>query len=174
MTNTLAFKTSTMSAIKKLENAITRLGATDFDHGTSTGKNDASAYVKFTYQGSAYKFEYSRSRAQYLGINIPQQKDIFIVLVNGIVDLARLAERGVFDFGQLIQGFKALEFIENPKWAIFMGFNNRPLNFQQVKERFNTLVKGAMNPDANPDDYRQLQDYMKIAKQYFGVQEAFA
>ena len=173
MNNTLAFKTGTMSAIKKLENAITRLGATDFDHGTSTGKNDASAYVKFTYKGSIYRFEYSRSRAQYFGINIPQQKDIFIVLVNGIVDLARLAERGVFDFGQLIQGFKALEFIEIPKWAVFMGFNSRPLNFQQVKERFNTLVKGAMNPETNPDDYKQLQDFMKIAKQYFGMQEVF-
>ena len=172
MTNTLSFKTSTTSAIKKLENAITRLGATDFDHGTNTGKNDASAYVKFTYKGSIYKFEYSRSRALYYGVNIPQQKDIFIVLVNGMVDLARLAERGVFDFGQLIQGFKQLEFIETPAWAIFMGFNSRPLNFQQVKERFNTLVKGAMNPERNPDDYRQLQDYMQIAKQYFGVQEA--
>ena len=169
MTNTLAFKTSTMSAIKKLENAITRLGATDFDHGTSTGKNDASAYVKFTYKGSAYKFEYSRSRAQYLGIIIPQQKDIFIVLVNGIVDLARLAERGVFDFGQLIQGFKSLEYIEVPKWASFMGFNTRPMNFAMVKDRFNDLVKGAMNPNTNADDYRQLQDYMKIARQYFGV-----
>ena len=169
MSSTLAFKTSTTSAIKKLENAITRLGATDFDHGSSTGRNDASAYVKFTYKGSIYKFEYSRSRAQYLGINIPQQKDIFIVLVNGIVDLARLAERGVFDFGQLIQGFKALEFIENPKWASFMGFNTRPMNFAMVKDRFNDLVKGAMNPNTNADDYRQLQDYMKIARQYFGV-----
>ena len=167
--NTLTFKTDTSSAMRKLENAVKRLGATDFDHGTSTGMNDAAAYVKFAYKGHVYRFEYSRSRAQYFGISIPQQKDILIVLVNGIVDLARLAERGVFDFGQLIQGFRALEFIEVPKWAVFMGFNTRPLNFQQVKEKFNTLVKGAMNPETNPDDYRQLQDYMKIARQYFGV-----
>ena len=170
--STLSFKTDTSSAMKKLENAVKRLGAIDFDHGTSTGRNDASAYVKFSYKGNVYRFEYSRSRAQYFGISIPQQKDILIVLVNGIVDLARLAERGVFDFGQLIQGFRALEFIEVPKWAVFMGFNTRPLNFQQVREKFNSLVKGAMNPETNPDDYRQLQDYMKIARQYFGVNES--
>ena len=170
--STLSFKTDTSSAMKKLENAVKRLGAIDFDHGTSTGRNDASAYVKFSYKGNMYRFEYSRRRAQYFGISIPQQKDILIVLVNGIVDLARLAERGVFDFGQLIQGFRALEFIEVPKWAVFMGFNTRPLNFQQVREKFNSLVKGAMNPETNPDDYRQLQDYMKIARQYFGVNES--
>ncbi len=166
----MTFKTDTATAVKKLANAVTRLGATDFDYGTTQSRDDSHAYVKFTYKGNSYRFEYSKSRAAYFGLDLPQTKDVMVVLVNGIVDLARLADRGVFDFGQLIQGFRALEFIEVPKWAVFMGFNTRPLNFQQVKERFNALVKGAMNPNTNPDDYSRLQDYMAVAKQYFGVQ----
>ena len=167
--STIEFKTDTASAMKKLSNAVSRLGADDLDYGTSHTRDYATAYVKFSYKGNVYRFEYSKSRAAYFGINLPQQKDVMIVLINGIVDLARLAERGVFDFGQLIQGFRSLEYIEVPKWAVFMGFNTRPLNFGQVREKFNSLVKGAMNPERNPDDYRQLQEYMEIAKQYFGV-----
>lgn len=169
MVTKIVYSTSTAAAMKKLGNAISRLGATDFDYGVSQSKDDASAYVSFKYKTNTYRFEYSKARAAYFGVDIPQQKDVLIVLVNGIVDLARLADRGVFDFGQLIQGFKALEFIELPKWAVFMGFNTRPVNFQQVKERFNALVKGAMNPNTNRDDYQNLQESLKMAKQYFGV-----
>lgn len=167
--NTIVYKTDTQSAIRKLENAISRLEASDLDHGFSTSRSDASAWVSFQYKGRKYKFEYSRSKAEYFGLSIPQQKDILILLVNGIVDLARLADRGVFDFGQLIEGFKTLEFIEVPSWAQFMGFNSRPRSIIEVEARFKDLSKGAMNPNINSDDFMKLQEARKLAQQYFGV-----
>ena len=167
--NVITFKQSTESAMKKLKLAMERLDVKDFDYGNASSRDDASAWVSFKYKGTTYKFEYSRSKALYYGKTVGKNADILIAIILAIGDLARIAERGIFDFGQLIQGFKSLEYIEVPKWASFMGFNTRPMNFAMVKDRFNDLVKGAMNPNTNADDYRQLQDYMKIAKQYFGV-----
>ena len=168
MASKIVYATDTAGAIRKLENAIARLDATNLDHGFSSSRNDASAWVSFVYKGKKYRFEYSRSKAEYFGISIPQQKDILVVLVNGIVDLARLASRGVFDFGQLIEGFKALEFIEVPGWASFMGFNTTPRNLMEVEARFKDLSKGAMNPNTNPADFMKLQEARKLAQQYFG------
>ena len=88
MASKIVYATDTAGAIRKLENAIARLDATNLDHGFSSSRNDASAWVSFVYKGKKYRFEYSRSKAEYFGIRIPQQKDILVVLVNGIVDLA--------------------------------------------------------------------------------------
>lgn len=169
MATEIVYATDTKAAVKKLENAIARLGATDLDHGFASSRNDSSAWISFMYKGKKYRFDYSKSRAAYFGISIPQQKDVLVLLVNGIVDLARLASRGVFDFGQLIEGFKSLEFIEVPSWAQFMGFNSRPRNMMEVEQKFKELSKAAMNPNTNPDDFMKLQEARKLAQQYFGV-----
>ena len=168
---TISYSTDTKLALRKLENAITRMGAGDVNYNYTNSRTDSTAWVEFTYKGSKYRFEYSRSKAEYFGINIPNAKDILIVLINGITDLARLAERGVFDFGQLVQGFKAIEFIEVPQFALFMRFQTVPRNFVEVKTRYNELVKGAMRPESNREDFEKLQQAYGLAKQYFGVTE---
>lgn len=166
----IVYKTDIQSAIKSLHSAVDRLGATDVKYDiVSSISGNASAWVAFTYKGQKYKFEYSQSRAAYLGISIPESKDVFIALINGITDLARIAERGIFDFGQVIQGFKAIEYIETPWWATFMGFDSRPRNYQECEDRYKVLVKGAMSPEKNPEDFRKLQEVRQIYRKYYGV-----
>lgn len=166
----LAYKTDARTAIKHLQNAIARLEATEIHYDSIHSMNgNASAWISFKYKGQKYKFEYSQATASYLGISIPDPKDVFVALVNGIIDLARVADRGIFDFGQIIQGFKAIEYIETPWWATFMGFNSRPRNVTECEERYKQLVKGAMSPESNGEDFRKLQEVRGIYRKYFGV-----
>lgn len=169
MVKTIEYSTDTRGALKRLNNALTRLGGEDLNYGHTSGMNDSSAFIEFRYKGEKHRFEYSRSKAEYYGLRIPNQKDILVLLVNGIVDLTRVAERGVFDFGRLIKDYKALEFVEIPQWAGFMGFNTRPRNMMEVESRFRELVKGSMNPNTNREDFENLQKAYEMARQYFGV-----
>lgn len=166
----LSFATDVPTSLKKLRNAIEKLGAKLVDYNYTHSLKDSDAFIIFEYKGQKYHFKYSQSRAEYFGYKIPQSKDVFIALVNGILDLTRVAERGVFDFGQVVQGFKAIEFIEVPKWAEFMGFNTRPRNMMEVEDRFKELSKGSMNPNTNPDDFMKLQNARELARQYFKVE----
>lgn len=168
MSKTIEYTTSTETAMKKLRNALSRLGAAEMDYGHTSGRNDSSAYIAFNFKGEKFKFEYSRSRAEYFGIKIPNYKDILIILINGIVDLTRLAERGVFDFGKLIEGHKALEFIEVPEFFKFMGFQTIPRNAMEVESRYRELARSSMNPEVNPEDFMKLQRARSLAIQYFG------
>ena len=166
---TLVFATGTVDARKKLDKAIERLGAKALSVIEHRENGDFQVTVTFMYKDQKYEFHFSKSAAKYKGIEIKQDKDVFVAVAYGISQLALLAERGIFDFGQLVSGFKKLEFIETPAWAIFMGFNSRPRNYQECEERYKELVLGSMNPEKNPEDFRKLNDIRVIYRQYFKV-----
>lgn len=165
---TIAYKTSFQEALKKLRKALDKIEATGITYELSQNMHNPNAWVTFTYKGQRYKFDYSQMKANYYHLRIPDPKDVFVLLVYAVEDLIRVADRGVFDFGRVIANFKALEFIEIPEWAIFMGFNTRPRNMLEVREKYNFLVKNSMNPNTNKEDFQKLQQAMEIAKQYFG------
>ena len=170
--NVIQFKTTQAEAKKKLERAMERLGAIELDYGQTFGNNDSMAWVQFRYKGQIYRFEYSRTKAAYYNKSVPDEKDLMIAIIYAIQDLAKIAERGVFDFGLLIQGFKHLTFIELPSWAAFMGFTAMPISFEQVSARYKWLVKGSMSPEKNATDFHNLRTAYDVAKQFFGVKEA--
>ena len=172
VSKTLVFATNTVDARRKLDKAVVRLGAKNLSVIEHRGNGDFQVTITFMYKDQKYEFRFSRSTAKYKGIEIGQDKDVFVAVAYGISQLALLAERGIFDFGQLVVGFKQLEFIETPAWAIFMGFNSRPRNYLECEGRFKELAKGAMSPDRNPDDFRKLNEIRAIYRQYFKVNPA--
>lgn len=159
-------------AMKKLERAISRLGATDMMQGT-TKKNDGDIVfnLSFKYEGEPYKFSYSKNTAEYYGYAISKDSDIQNAVINAISQLAIIAERKIFDFRTVFAGFKALEFIELPSWAGFMGFKTVPRTYVTVESKFRELALGAMNPERNPDDFMKLTKALDVAKQFYGVKE---
>lgn len=168
---TFNFRTTTSAAYVRLEKSLGRLGATDIKRGMSDDPDRGyKIWITFRYDNAPYKFEYSTLMATYKNYKVRADSEIFIALVNGISQLALLAERGIFSFGQEIAGFKQIEFIEVPQWAKFMGFNTVPRNVMEAEDRFKELVKGPMNPNTNPEDYQKLQQARIVYRQYFKVE----
>lgn len=169
-TQTISFSTPLEKARKKLDVAMARLNATDLHYGhAGDSSGDYTVKISFKYKEQKYVFEYSRKRAEYYGYRYPQDKDVMIAVILAISDLAKIADRGVFDFGKLAEGFKELPLITVPSWAKFMGFQTQPRNIQEVRSRYNELVKGSMRPETNPEDFRELQKAWELAQQFFGV-----
>ena len=155
--------------IRKLERFLERLGGSNLDYDFNSSRTDYSAWVSFQYKDQRYRFELTNARLNYFRMTVNSSKDILGMLAFGISDLARLAERGIFDFGRLVESYKSLEFIEVPSWASFMRFDSRPRNMAEVEARYKELVKGAMRPETNREDFEKLQQAYDLAKQYFGV-----
>lgn len=165
----LRYTISTEDAMKKLEKAIQRLGGTNMEYGHSRMGSDYKATITFKVNGTLYKFDYSSEKAKYFKWKFSRDSDIMNALIQGLSQLALMADRGVFDFKRIISGYKELPHIELPSWAKFMGFEVMPLSFGAVQERFKELVKGPMNNETNPEGFLMLQDAMGMASVYFGL-----
>lgn len=165
----IMYKTDMPFALAKLEKAIIRLGATELLQGGAVENGDYVHRITFRYKDEPYKFVYSKGMAQAKGYSISANKDVAIANINAINDLAKIADRGIYDFGKMIQGFKALTLIEVPSWASFMGFNSMPRNIVEVRTRYNELVKDTMNPERNPTDFKLLQQHWESARKFFKV-----
>lgn len=172
---TIAFSMSYEAAIDRLKSIARRLGinpepgANQLDYKLTMGAN-AEALVKIFYRGVWHEFHYSRQKAEFFHKKIPADKDVFVAVVVCLQDLTRVAERGVFDFGVLVQGFKSLTFQKLPEFATFFGFTIMP-TWDDVRKRFAELVKpgGAFNAERYPADSMIAKQYYDQAKVYFKV-----
>jgi DnaJ-class molecular chaperone len=84
-------------------------------------------------------------------------------------DLARIAERGIYDLQAWVEGMKYLPpVVEIPSFFKLLGFTSIPADAAEVKDRYRTLAK-QMHPDTggNVEDFIQLQKAAEQALKYF-------
>lgn len=98
------------------------------------------------------------------------QKDQYIAIanINAVNDLAKLSDRGIYDFGTMIQGFKAIEYIELPWFIQYMGFQTAPRNQQELRDKYRKLSLTSMNPEHYPEEFKKLQDAYELSKNWVG------
>lgn len=82
-----------------------RLGVDDYIYKYDP---EGWGWIEFVYKKEKYKFEHSVGKARAKNIDLQNGEDAFIQLVLAIEDLARLAERGIYDLQSWIEGLKML------------------------------------------------------------------
>jgi hypothetical protein len=117
-------------------------------------------WVEFRYKGNLYRFEHSIEKAKEKGTDLRYGSDAFAQVVLALEDLARMAERGIYDLQVWLEGMKFLPApIEIPSFFTFMGFDRIPTDRAEVKDRFRTLAK-QMHPDNGGNE----KDMMSLSK----------
>lgn len=142
----------------KLEKVMARLGVEAYDYDWSRRE----CWVSFKYKGQFYRFSHSIDNAQAHGINVKYGSDVFAQVLLSLEDLARMAERGIYDLSTWIAGMKYLPAAE-PLEPCFMalGFSARPESGQEVKARYKQLAK-VLHPDAGGSS----EDMIKLQQAY--------
>ena len=85
----------------KLERVIERMGATDYNYNWDRH----GAWVEFRLKGQLYRFDHSVEKAQARGFKLTYGSDVFAQLVIALEDLARIAERGIYEIRTWLGGF---------------------------------------------------------------------
>lgn len=151
----------------KMERIAERFGATDLNWGL--GREEA--WVEFRLKGQIYRFDHSMQKAAVRGIKLKRGTDAFAQLVLALEDLARLAERGIYELQTWLSGMKALpSTVQIPSFLQFLRFEEIPAGVEDVKDRYRTLAL-TMHPDAGGDaeDWHRLQQSMEQATRYYAT-----
>lgn len=149
---------------RKLERVIERLGADSPDYNWDRH----GCWVQFRLKGELYRFDHSKERAAARGIKLAYGSDAFAQVVLTLEDLARMAERGIYEPQTWLAGMKYLPPpIEVPSFLQFLGFTQIPASSHDVTERYRTLSK-QMHPDTggNPEDFKRLTQAADLATKY--------
>jgi hypothetical protein len=126
-------------------------------------------WIEFRLRGQLYRFDHTIEKAKAKGLELRYGSDAFAQVVLGLEDLARLAERGIYDIQTWIEGMKFLPpVLEVPTFFKFMGYDRIPSDVDEVKARYRSLAK-QMHPDTggNVEDFKQLQIASEQAMKYF-------
>lgn len=128
------------------------------------GVERGRGWVRFTYGGTEYVLEQTVDKARQQGIELPTMRDCLAQAVLTFEDLARMAERGIYDLGVLAAGMKALP---PPLPATFrvLGFTTAPASMEEVRQRYRALVKTA-HPDhgGHADHFQALTEALHEAE----------
>jgi hypothetical protein len=149
---------------KKLDKIMERFQATEFNYNYDRH----GCWVEFRYKGNLYRFEHSIEKAKAKGIDLVYGSDAFAQVVLALEDLARMAERGIYDLQVWLEGMKFLPpVVEVPSFFKFMSFDRIPADRSEVKDRYRTLAK-QMHPDTggNQKDFENLQKASEQAMKY--------
>lgn len=122
----------------KLDRVMTRMKATSY----SWNYDRVSAWIRFERNGEPYAFHQSIDRAGARKVALYNGVDCLAQLVLTLEDLCRMGERGIYDLGTFLVGFKALP----PPRAIpepfrRLGFAEEPTSVEQVRARYKALTK---------------------------------
>lgn len=127
----------------KLEKVMARFGVEKYDYDWSRH----SCWVEFFYKGQLYRFEHSIENAIVHGVNVRYGSDLFAQVVLSLEDLARMAERGIYDLSIWIAGMKYLPpATEVPDCFKVLHFNEMP-TIEVLRRRYHQLAKSA-HPDS--------------------------
>lgn len=151
---------------KKLDKIMERFQATECNYNYDRH----GCWVEFRYKGNLYRFEHSIEKAKAKGIDLVYGSDAFAQVVLALEDLARMAERGIYDLQVWLEGMKFLPpVVEIPSFFKFLGFDRIPTDREEVKDRYRTLAK-QMHPDTggNQEDFKTLQKASEQAMKYLG------
>jgi hypothetical protein len=152
----------------KLSRVMERFGVNEKDWNYGTDR--WGCWVEFRLKGELYRFDHSTEKAKTRGIKLNNGDDAFAQVVLALEDLARLAERGLYELQTWVAGMRFLPPpIELPSFLQFLGFTQIPSGPEEVDARYRTLAK-QMHPDAggNPEDFKKLVDAAERSKKYFG------
>lgn len=143
----------------KLERVMKRLEVENYNYDWSRFE----CWVEFTYKGNRYRFSHGLDNAKAHGVNLKYGSDAFAQVVLSLEDLARMAERGIYDLSTWISGLKMLP--EEKKFEpcfTALGFAERPETLEDIKTQYHRMAK-AMHPDAGGDNaaFVALQDNYK-------------
>jgi hypothetical protein len=150
---------------KKLRTVMAKLGVTEFNYDYGR----FSTFIQFTYQGQSYRFEHDADKAKANGQKIYYGSDCFAQLVLTLEDLARMTQRGTYNFASFISGMKYLPAASSiPECLLKLGFDAIPSGTEEVKTRYRNLAKAA-HPDAGGDagHFNSLNDAYEQAIKYF-------
>lgn len=150
---------------KKLKSVMERMNVEkyDYDYGRK------GCFVEFFYKGGFYRFEYSFEKAKSAGQKIEYVADLFAQLVLTLEDLSRMADRGIYDLQNWIEGMRALPQPETVDTCfLILGFNKRP-TAEGLRARWKQLCK-TNHPDVggDPGYFMQLKDAYARASELTG------
>jgi hypothetical protein len=129
----------------KLKNVMARFGVKEGEYTFDYGLR--SSYIEFKLKGQLYRFDHSIEKAQKSGQKLTSGSQAFAQLVIALEDLARMAERGIYELQTWIKGMLALPTPTTiPECFRILGFVDYPTSVQ-LKARWKDLVKIA-HPDA--------------------------
>ena len=135
---------------RKLELVMERMGAEECNYNFDRH----GAWVEFRLKGQFYRFDHTREKAAALGIKLNYGSDCFAQIVLSLEDLARMAERGIYELQTWLAGMKYLPPpVMVPDCLRALGFEEIPAGIEDVKARFKGLAKKA-HPDAGGTEAR--------------------
>lgn len=141
---------------RKLATVMERLGATDVNYNWDRHM----AWVEFRLHGQLYRFDHSVEKAKARGFKLTYGSDVFAQLVIALEDLARMAERGIYELTTWLAGMKFLPPpIAVPACFTALGFTAIPADIEEVKARYRTLAK-----QLHPDGGGSAEAFMHIQK----------
>lgn len=149
---------------RKLERVMERFKAEWYNFG----RDRFGCFVEFRLKGQLYRFDHTIEKAKAMGIT--QSSDVFAQVVLALEDLARLAERGIYELSTWMAGMKCLPApVEVPSFFRYLRFEEIPASVEDVKARYRELAK-ELHPDAggDPYDFKQLTEAAEKCVQWFG------
>jgi hypothetical protein len=132
----------------KLSRVMERFGVEDYNYNWDRHM----AWVEFRLKGQLYRFDHSVEKAKARGFQLTYGSDVFAQLVISLEDLARMAERGIYDIQTWLAGMKFLPPpVVLPECFRALGFTEIPTDIEEIKTRYKTLAK-QLHPDAGGND----------------------
>ncbi|MBQ4062157.1 MAG: J domain-containing protein [Christensenellaceae bacterium] len=152
---------------EKLKNVMQRMDANSYDYNFDRH----GAWVQFMLKGQLYRFDHTKQKAEARGIKLSYGSDCFAQIVLSLEDLARMAERGIYELQTWLSGMRFLPpAAKVPECLSALGFVEIPGDVEEVKARFRNLAKKC-HPDngGNEAAFIALQEAAKNAMDYVSV-----
>lgn len=153
----------------KLSRVMARMEAESYNYNFDRH----GAWVEFRLKGQLYRFDHTREKAAERGFQLTYGSDCFAQIVLSLEDLARMAERGIYEIQTWLAGMKFLPPPEVlPDCLKQMGFVEIPVDVTEVKARFRTLAQKA-HPDTggSEEQFITLQNTAREAIAYMEARE---
>ncbi len=150
---------------RKLHKVMKRLGGQDVNWDYSRRE----AWVTFVYKDQFYRFDHNIDKASSAGKRLYYGSDCFAQIVLALEDIARMAQRGIYELQTWIEGMKALppgEII--PDFLFRLGFTSElPSDEAEITTAYREAAK-TTHPDAggDPEEFNQLQQDRDQALQW--------
>lgn len=153
----------------KLKKVMERFGINQGQYDYNWDRH--GCWVQFSYKEQIFRFDHSIAKAKAKGVDLKYGSDAFAQVVLALEDLARLAERGIYDLSTWLAG---MVFLEPPKvipeYFRFMGFDRIPADADEVHDRYRTLAK-QWHPDnqetGDVEMFKKLSDDANKAIKHF-------
>lgn len=151
----------------KLTRVMERFGVST--KGFNWNVDRFGAFVEFSRKGQFYRMEQTVVRAAGRGVKLKDGADCLAQLVLTLEDLARMAERGIYDLEVWVAGLLALPAgAAVPGCFLALGLDRIPATIDEVHTAWKAVVKRA-HPDGGgtAEGFRAAQLAYQQAQEHF-------